>query len=103
MAEETLKIQHRGEQSQSSENITVPPIFQACCRCGLLGAVLGSVAGPGGAVVGGVIGAIAGKSAATGEPIAETAEKRIGLPRPCAFKSKAGRVLRPGAEKTGGI
>jgi hypothetical protein len=78
MAEETNS--KSTEKPQSSENISIPPIPKPAAGAAT-GAVLGSVAGPVGAVVGGVIGAIAGKSAATGEPIAETARKAIGLPK----------------------
>ncbi|PYK73596.1 MAG: hypothetical protein DME42_06630 [Verrucomicrobia bacterium] len=66
MAEERTQNSTSSEQSQSRENITVPPISKPAAGAAA-GAVLGSVAGPVGAVVGGVIGAIAGKSAATGE------------------------------------
>src|ERR1700757_1183700 len=85
MAEETtensMSAEQResGEQPQSNENINIPPISKPAAGAAA-GAVLGSVAGPVGAVVGGVIGAIAGKSAATGEPIADTARKAVGLP-----------------------
>src|SRR6184192_2619243 len=87
MAEERTQNSTSSEQSQSRENITVPPISKPAAGAAA-GAVLGSVAGPVGAVVGGVIGAIAGKSAATGEPIAETARKAIGLPKPRGSRAK---------------
>ena len=101
MAKECTENSTSSEQSQSSENITVPPISKPAAGAAT-GAVLGSVAGPVGAVVGGIIGAIAGKSAATGEPIAETARKAIGLPRPA--RSKARRPAScASAQETGGI
>ena len=102
MAKESTENSTSSEQSQSSENITVPPISKPAAAGAAAGAVTGSVAGPVGAVVGGVIGAIAGKSAATGEPIAETARKAIGLPRPARSKGRVAASCAS-AQETGGI
>jgi hypothetical protein len=101
MAKESTENSTSSEQSQSSENITVPPISKPAAGAAA-GAVLGSVAGPVGAVVGGVIGAIAGKSAATGGTDCRDREKSDWFAPTCALQSKAAASCAS-AQETGGI
>ena len=66
----------KGEDSQSSENIQIPPIRKQTVGA-VAGAAAGSVVGPVGAVVGGVVGAVVGKASEKGQPIAPAASRTV--------------------------
>ena len=89
MAKETTENSTSSEQSQSSRRSPPSRQFPSLLPVRLRRGSWQRSSGPVGAVVGGVVGAMAGKSAATGEPIAETARKAIAFPRTAPFQSKA--------------
>src|SRR4029453_11039051 len=97
------------ENSQSSENIEIPPIPKQTAGA-IAGAAAGSIAGPIGAVVGGVVGAVAGKAAEKRRPTAPAARRTVRsvhrlFGRCTPFSShtyqgtmRPGRALRAGAQ-----
>src|SRR4030095_15679664 len=83
------------ENSQSSENIEIPPIPKKNAGA-VAGAAIGSIAGPIGAVVGGVLGAVAGKAAEKRRPIAPAARRTVrSVMKSSKAISKAPRRRRP--------
>jgi hypothetical protein len=91
------------ENTQSSENIEIPPIPKQTAGA-VAGAAVGSIAGPIGAVVGGVVGAVAGKAAEKRRPIAPAAKRTV---RKIVKSSKAiskapgrGRPIRKSVAKS---
>ena len=83
------------ENSQSSENIEIPPIPKQTAGA-VAGAAAGSIAGPIGAVVGGVVGAVVGKAAGRRRPIAPAAKRTVrGVAKSSKAISKTPRRQRP--------
>ena len=83
------------EDSQSSENIEIPPIPKQTAGA-VAGAAVGSIAGPIGAVVGGVVGAVAAKPAEKARPIAPAATRTVrSVVKSSKGISKAPRRRRP--------
>src|SRR4029434_9396583 len=64
------------EDSQSSENIEIPPIPKQTAGA-VAGAAAGSIAGPIGAVVGGVVSSVVEKAAEKRRPIAPAAKRTV--------------------------
>src|SRR5438552_11335564 len=81
------------ENSQSSENIKIPPIPKQTAGA-VAGAAVGSIAGPIGAVVGGVVGAVAGKAGEKRRPIAPATRRTI-RKIVSISKAKAPGIRRP--------